>query len=347
MGKRGNQAAGKATAKKVKVEPALAVVIDTVKKASHLPEQCSAMLASMLPFSLAVASDERAECQKRVVCMVEETLGTIKTEMEAGVASEDTNLATVRAEMESLERIVQAAAATLTAKTEACQAASAALADATATATAGNEALTERQSAQKKSETELASLQESKANLEQAFQTHFQVPMEAGQGPNFKELEPFIKTMDLEKSMLQTLPGTCGKSKEDRGSFDQVILEQLEQKIVEKIASLGESVTAEIAVVAECEAATKTAETDYSAKQAVQNDATSAFEAAQAEQSEADAALIKANEAVNVFRPQLEEATKKFESTKAMLEGFEGGPLANFTTYKEKTLPVEVVAAGA
>merc|ERR1719262_880627 len=158
----------------------------------------------------------------------------------------------------------------LTAKTETFQTANAALADATTTANASSETLAERQAAQKTREADLASVQENKSALEQAFQTHFQAPMEAGQGPNFKELEPFIKTMDLEKSMLQTLPGTCGKSKEDRGSFDQVILEQLEQAIVAKIASLGETVIAETAAVAECELATKDAETDFNAKQEVQ-----------------------------------------------------------------------------
>lgn len=347
MGKRGNQSTGKVATKKVKVEPALALVVDAVKKAGHLPEQCSAMLAGMLPFSLAIASDERADCQKRVVGMVEETLSTMKSEMQAAVGSEEVKLAEVKATMEGLERTVQGSAALLTAKTEALQTANAALAEATSTVNASGETLSERQAAQKAREADLASVQENKSALEQAFQTHFQVPMEAGQGPNFKELEPFIKTMDIEKSMFQTLPGTCGKSKEDRGSFDQVILEQLEKAIVGKIASLGETVIAETAAVAECELATKDAETDFNAKQEVQKSSTSAFEAAQSEQSEADAALLKANEAVNNFSPQLEEATKQFETTKAMLETFEGGPFTNFMTYKEKTLPVEVATAGA
>jgi hypothetical protein len=40
MGKRANNQASKTAAKKAKVDPALAAVMDTVKKAGHLPEQC-------------------------------------------------------------------------------------------------------------------------------------------------------------------------------------------------------------------------------------------------------------------------------------------------------------------
>merc|ERR1711959_848338 len=108
--------------------------------------------------------------------------------------------------------------------------------------------------------------------------------------------------------MLSTLPGTCAKSKEDRGSFDHVILEQLEKAIAAKISTLAGTVAAETSVVAERAAAVKDAETDCNCKKGTQNQFIVAFKAAQKEQADGDAALIKATEAANVFRTQLEEA---------------------------------------
>jgi chromosome segregation ATPase len=346
MGKRSNQAAAKATAKKLKVDPALAVVMDSVKKATHLPDQCSAMLASMLPFSLAVTSDERAECQQRVVGMVEETLGALKSEMEASVRAEEAKLDGLKTTMAELLGTVKEAEATLAAKKETLQAAKASLDEATTIMNASFQTLDDQRSAHSKCETELSSVQEEKSALEKAFQDHFQVPMEAGEGPHFKDLEPFLKNMDIEKSMRSTLPGTCAKAKDDRGSFDQVILEQLEKTIAAKIASLGDVVTAQTASMAEGESAVVVAEADYNAKKEIHSQSTVACEAAQTEVADGEAALKTATEAVNAFQPQLEEATEVSESTKAKLSGFESGPLAHFHSYKTKTA-VEVAPAGA
>jgi len=347
MGKRANNQASKAAMKKTKIDPALAVVVDAVKKASHLPEQCSAMLASMLPFTLAIPSEDRLESQERVVGMVEETLQTVKSEMQVVVASEDAKLDTLKVTMAALLSTVKEAEGTLAVQKEAVQTANASLADATAAANATLEILTERQSEQTTSETNLASIEEAKIALENAFQVHFQTPMEAGEGPHHKELEPFLQNMEIETSMHSTLPGTCAKSKEHRGSFDDVILEQLEKAIAAKIATLAETASTETGAVVALAAATKEVETEYNSKKEVQNEAAAELERVELEQRYAEAALVEANEAVSEFRPQLESATGSSESAKARLVGFENGPFANFTTYKIKTAFSEAAPLGA
>jgi len=348
MGKRGSQAVTKAASKKPKVEPALALVMDTVKKASHLPDPCSAMLAAMLPFSLGLASDERADCQQRVVSMVEETLNTMKTEMQTSISTDEAKLEGMKTKMADLLGAVQQAEATLGSKKEALATAQTSLTEATSTSNSSLEALSEKQAAHSKCEANLISIQNNKSALENAFEVHFKTPMEAGQGPSFKELKPFVETMDLDKSMLQTLPGACGKSKDDRGSFDQVILEQLEKAITGKISSLGETVTTETSAVAQCASAVTEAETESNSKKEVQNQATAVFEAAQKDKNDADEALRLANAAVETFRPELEETTSLNQIAQSKLQGFENGPLANFLMYQTKTAPVEVTAsAGA
>jgi len=349
MGKRANQSAAKPT-KKVKVDPALAAIADVVKKAGHLPEQCSTMLAGMLPFSLAIASNERAESQQRVVDMVEETLNTMKSEMGTAASAEDGKLDTLKGTMAELLDTVKGAEAALEVSKEALQVANASLADATVAANASGETLTDRQAEHTTCSANLASVQEDKTALEKAFQDHFQTPMEAGEGPHFKALETFLQTMEIEKSLHSTLPGTCAKSKECRGSFDDVILQQLAKAITDKISALAETVTVETSAVAERAGAVQNVETEHNSKKETQDRSTAEFDTAQTEQSNAETALTKANEAVNEFRTQLEGATELCELTAAKLVGFESGPLTSFATFKTRTnltTPVESAPGGA
>jgi chromosome segregation ATPase len=348
MGKRANNQASKTAVKKVKVDPALAAVMDTVKKASHLPEQCSAMLASMLPFSLAIASDERQESQQKVVSMAEETLQTVKTEMETALAGEDAQLNDFKGKMADLVAAVKEAEATLATKKEDFQTKDATLTEATAVVNTHLDIFAERRAAKATADAKTASMQEDKVALEAAFQNHFQTPMEAGEGPYFKGLEPFLQSMDIEKSLHSTLPGTCAKTKENRGSFDDVILDQLEKAISARIAALAESITTETSAIALLAEGVQEAETDFNSKKETRAHCLAEIEAAQQEQSSAEEALVKANEAVTELCPQLEQAASQCELTKSKLADFESGPLDGFMTFKARTVaPIEAATAGA
>merc|ERR1712216_703496 len=173
--------------------------------------------------------------------------------------------------------------------------------------------------------------------------------MEAGEGPHFKELEPFLQNMELEASLHSTLPGTCAKTKENRGSFDDVILEQLGKAISDKISALAETVTVETSAVGERAAVVQDAEAEYNSKKETQDQSTAEYDTAQSEQSNAETALSKANEAVNELRTQLEAATELCDITAAKLVGFESGPLTSFATFKTRTsltTPVESAPGG-
>lgn len=346
MVKRANQGAAK-VAKKPKVDPALAVVMDTVKKADHLPEKCRAMLASMLPFSLGIASEDRAESQTKVIDMAEETLQTLKAYIEADISSEEARLNHSNSKMTELVDAVTAAEASLEAQKGVVQSLETELLDAKSAATETSSVLADRKSAHSTANTNLVSLQEEKAALEEAFQLHFQTPMAADAGPNYKELQPFLKTMDLETSLYATLPGSCAKSKEERGSFDTVILEQLEKAITAKTFQLGETIVTETTKVDELAASLQEAESDHSSKLEVQDKASGNLTKAKEEQSAQEALLIKVNEAVTDFRPELDATTESLKEIKDKLADFEGKPLANFTTFKTRTTSPEVAPAGA
>lgn len=280
--------------------------------------------------------------------MAEEALEKVKSEMGIVLSGNDANLEGLRTTMDKLVAEVKAAEATLAAQKDVLETKKGHLDEMTTAENASLETLADKEKVKAAGDAKVASLEADKAALESAFQVHFQVPMEANEGPHFKELEPFLQTMDIEKSLFSTLPGTCAKTKEKRGSFDDVILEQLEKALTGSISTLAESIAAESLAVTGSVEALQEVQTDCSAKQDAREHAAAEFEVAQTEQSGAEEALVKANEAVTELCPQLEQAAAQSELTKSKLVAFETGPLEGFMTFKTRTAaPTEAATAGA
>jgi hypothetical protein len=349
MGKRTAVQATKPVSKKVKTDPVLESVADVINEAGHLPQPCRAMLVDLLPLSLNVTADKRHELQTMVVGMVEETLNTKKSDMEAAVATENLKLGNLKASEGELLSAVKDSEAVLAAQQQVVQTLKVALAEATTTANASTSALAERSTAQKAGDEKMAEAKKEKADLELAFETHYKAPMAEGNaGPHFKELEPFLKTMDIEASLLVALPSSCAKSKEHRGACDDVVLQEVDKAINSKIALLGSFLESEVAAALEREAAVQAAAKEDEASKKTQMQAAADFEAANKELGEREAKLSKAKLAVEEFQPQLNILTEAVDKVKTAFSEFEAGPLANFMTCKTKTdMLAEAAPAGA
>jgi len=321
---------------------------EVVKKASHLPERCRAMLVDSLPLSLAVPADERLPSQDAVVAMIEETLHAVKSSMEADIVAEDAKLDNVKSKMSELANTAREAETALATQNEALQIIRSSLADAIGAADASRQILMEQRSIQKLCDAKLTSAQQDKSALETAFKDHFQTPMEGKEGPNFKELEPFLQNIGIEASLLTTLPATCAKHKDTRGNFDDVVLQELEKALLARIATLSDVVAAETPAAAEREVAVQNAETECNAKTDARGKLEIELETAQKDQIQREAELVNARMAVNGLQMQLELATGLRDHAKATLALFEGGPLAGFMSYKSKrAIAAEAAPAGA
>jgi len=333
MGKRTNQAATKSTAKKARADPVLSSIADVIMEAEDLPNRCRMMLVDVLPFSLAIPTEERHEIQAAASDMVAQTLNAKKSAMESAVAAEDAKLSNMKASQVELASSVSEAEAALAAQKEVVQTAKRVLAEATTAANASQSTLTDLRVEQKSSDAKLQLAQDDKGALESAFEQSFKPMKDAAAGPHFKELEPFLKKIEMEESLLIALPSSCAKSKEHRGTFDNVVLEELEKAILLKISVLGDTVAAEAPASVERQAAVQAAEQEYDAKKETQAQAVTELEAAQKEQSNREAALSTVKQAVEELQPQIDLVTGLMEKAKTALEAFETGPLAGFKSY--------------
>merc|ERR1719160_248800 len=79
--------------------------------------------------------------------------------------------------------------------------------------------------------------------LASAFVEHFKAPLETGEALHYGELEPFLRNLELEESFMVSVPSSCMKTKEQRGSFDNVVLEALEQALLERATQIKDIVS--------------------------------------------------------------------------------------------------------
>jgi hypothetical protein len=281
MGKRANNQAGKSANKKAKVDPVLVSISNVINQSESLPTRVRAMLVDMLPFSLSVPSDKRHDAQTWAVGAVDQTLQAHKLALEAAFAAENEKLTTLQASESGLTTKVTEAEAALEAQKNVVQSAKVALAEATEASNAAKSALAAAQTDHTTGEAKLTQAQEDKTALEAALEAHFTAPMQQGESVHFKDLQPFLKQIELEASFLKALPSSCAKSKEERGSFDEVVLKELEKALASKVAALGEVLAVETPAVAQRAAVVQAADVEQSTKLEAQKQLAEAFESAQ------------------------------------------------------------------
>lgn len=347
MGKRAHNAtaATKAPAKKSKVDPVFASVSEAILEAEQLPERVRTMLADMLPFSLKFASDERHDLQAMAVSMAQQTLQGKKSALDVAALAEANALATLKASESQLGTAVTETEHAHNSQKDVVTARNSALAEAKVQASGSAKASSELHAERTSAEANLATMQTEKNAIETAFAEHFK-PMEEGDGKaHLKKLEPFLKMIEIESTLLTALPSSVGKAKDKRGTFDHLVLQELDKAFNAKIAALGAAVLAEGLASEQRNAAVQAADKDSDAKKAdvVQADAES--QAALKELHEREAAHEAASQAIVDFHPKVAEVTERVSIARTALEQFESGPFANFLILQARV--AEVAAADA
>merc|ERR1740117_304049 len=56
------------------------------------------------------------------------------------------------------------------------------------------------------------------------------------------KVQPLLRLVDLDKSLVIALPSACAKKPEDRGAFDKMVIDQLMATLKDKCAELAKKV---------------------------------------------------------------------------------------------------------
>merc|ERR1719333_697191 len=283
---------------------------------------------------LSTLKSERHSVQLLGVTMIEEKLQDHKKKLIEAVAAAQTQLTELEASKGTLLQTLEEAKAAFEEKKTAFLAVHTAREEAKESVKVAEKALAEAKETQKKGDANYTQLEKSRAAIEAAYKDHFKAPMEANEGPHHNNLKPFIQTLGLEDSLTSALPSSCTKPKDQRGSFDEVVITELGKAMEGKIASL-----------------TKSAEAVLESKIEIEKKAAEELEAASTAQHEAEAAVSKASEEWTTFEPRVQEATDKHAMQDTIRMDFEEGALKDFMNLRDKDIevpaPVEEEAATA
>jgi hypothetical protein len=331
-----------------KVDPELVSIVDAIDQVESLPYRCRTMLVSSLPLCFGAAAHDRHEIQTSIIDMVKLAFSEKKASMLTAIAAEEEKLASLQASTCDIAKGVEAAETALTAQTEAVESATSLFVDATAAANACTNALAERRAEQQASGSKLAGLESEKAGLEGAMEAHF-VPMKEGvAGEHLESLQPHLKNLNVEASLLIALPTTCTKSLEERGSFDQLIMDELAKALSTKIASLGGAVAAEQRLSQEHDASVLAAQEEHSAKHDTLKQSAAELEAAKEKQRALEVARNDAKRRADELQPEIDAQVALVEKSNADVAAFESGPMASLQSKSlGETEVVEAAQLGA
>jgi len=266
------------------------------------------------------------------VTMIEKMLSARKSSLQGQLATDNEQLDQAKASEEDLIKKVKELESALESQKSAVDVSRSSFEQASSIEKASTDALEEKRSAHRAADDKLMEAKDAKNGLEGAFENHGKAEL----GLSWKQLEPFVKQLEIEISLLSALPSTCGKPKEQRGSFDMLVLQELDRAFTSKIAELSAAVEKDSPAVAELEAALNAAEKECEASKERQTQVGEELSAARKEHSDCEEALRKATAEVDESKPRLQTLRAQLEVSKTALSAFQDGALTIFTIYKTK-----------
>lgn len=331
------------------VSKKLAAVGKVINGAEGYPSAVLSMLGQHLELTLGVHKEDRHEFQERVVKMIDDVLTSQKVSIEAKIAGAEAKVAEADGEKTKREGDVQASTEAVAQKNEALTAATEAAADADAKLKEAHKNSAAAKSKQEAGDALLLAAAGSKEKIESVLRTSFE-PLKTGalEPATIKEAVATIakvgKECHFDASLLTSLPSALGKVPEARGSFDTVVLGQVEEQLQKQIELLTEQLASgeqgrqeRAAEVAQADASLETAKaTDESAKAGLKEAKTAL--------KDAEEALKIANKSLKQFGPEMKQVKAELEQLKEQLKELENGALADFKELAERSIHPPAVA---
>jgi hypothetical protein len=297
------------------------------------------ILCSTLGVSVGVFKADRHPFNERLVAMIGEVLNAEHARLTQDVANKEKQFAELSPARTAREAAVESTKADAASKAEAFSAAKAAVAETTAPLKEAAAALKEAEKAQKSGDAESDRLAAKKAGLEEVVSSCL-APLVAGtdDGNVAKHAKAVLeagKKEGMDESLLSTAEQVLEKPAAERGSFDGVSLEQLQEAFATTIAGVGEKLNAEAPGKAERAAAVEQAQSAKQALETQQADLKEKLQAAKDAKAEADNASKAASQNLENFMPELKKTGDDLDKANADLAAFAAGALQAYGELKD------------
>eukprot|EP00928_Gymnodinium_smaydae_P017918 TRINITY_DN16837_c0_g1_i2.p1 TRINITY_DN16837_c0_g1~~TRINITY_DN16837_c0_g1_i2.p1 ORF type:complete len:400 (+),score=98.86 TRINITY_DN16837_c0_g1_i2:67-1200(+) len=321
-------------------------VLEVIEQAEDLTDSCRQMLLAVAPHCLSTPADERHASLVRAVAMIGEVVEGARSKLQSSIDTETAKVGEVEAAKAKLDSNVQQAEGVVSAAVEVVKAKQAALADAQKTTSEKRAILDDAKATQQKEDATLDAARKDKEEYEVAFNEQFKVlrdeELEFAKANVLQDaLLKYAQGINVDTSLLTSLPTACTKPASQRGAFDTMVFQELEKELAEHLRKLTETITNA------APAAAKRAETVAAAKSALdvaekaQQLAAEELAAAEASQSERASVLAAAKQEAQAFVPEYEKATKVRDERVTALAQFEKLTLACFVELRDRVAKKE------
>mmetsp|Transcript_72354 Transcript_72354/g.125521 ORF Transcript_72354/g.125521 Transcript_72354/m.125521 type:complete len:410 (+) Transcript_72354:96-1325(+) len=322
-------------------DPLMEGVANAIQQA-ELPEACKEMLLIMFPGSLELPLEERHEFHAMVVRMVGDSIQETHSKMIKEVEEAGSAVEAAKAKNTDLEATAVEAESKLKVAGETVQSKETGLQEAAALASNKQTSFDDAKEAQTKGDAESEALKQEKQTYVSALENNFKALSEGNfegeqAAEHYKVIEPLIANLPLDESLRLALPSTCQKKPGDRGSFDNVIMEQLEKALQTRSAALGEQINAGAAAAEERAAAVQAAEQELQAAKDAKETAQKDLQDAKTKRDEAYELVKSSKKAVAEGVKELEGLTKSHDDKLKVRTHFENWNMSSFAQLKDKS----------
>jgi len=325
-------------------------VLKALRTAEHIPARALDMLCKQAPMVL--GKSERHQFEERVVVMIEEVLGEVKSSLANQIEDIKAKLENVTAERSDLEAALSSANTHHEQKGEMLAQKTAALSEATAACHAAKSVLKEAQEAEKDFNKTTAEIRAKLLFLNENTESY--TPLKNGptegqkmgkreQNRLMKGLVNTLGSLQFDTSLVRALQNTLETVPAERDDFDKFVLDHFESRSSALKASLEETI-----------ASTEPAKAEHAEKVASAKNALESAEQLVASCKEASAnadveltaalqAVVDSRSAVDNFAAEIENRKVRVAILEDELNAFIEGPLKVFAALKSPPASPESV----
>lgn len=320
-------------------------ISSAMKGAEGYPPLVVKMISENLAVCLGDYKEERHEFQASVASMAEKIMASIKVSIEAKIKESEETLAKADTEKAAREAAVEETKKLAEDSTAACAAAKQEVTTTEAELKKAQEELKTAEKEQKAGDAQSVKDETKKGKLENTINAVF-VPCKEGAlekaaiTKGISELQKLGKELDFDTALLTSLPSALQKDPASRGTFDNVVVTNVEDELQKRLAKLKETL-AEAAPareeraskVATCAAAVEALKVKLESMEKASKDAVAAMK-------EADGKSKAAAKALKAFGPEIKATGKALKDAKDSLEDFTTGAMTSFTELLNRTKPL-------
>lgn len=327
-------------------------VVEAIQFADDVPNSVRQMLIAMLPEGICVPADQRHEYQTTHVNMILELLQGVLSKLQDGVTSATGEVARIEACKAELLSKVQEAVEALEKANDVESSTKGNLADVTRTVLACKSTLAEKEKERCEGDAAHEAAKEDKLVIEQALAEEFRLLRDGeveGEDAkaHYKKLEALAGKIGFEASLMTALPTSILKKPADRGSFDAMVVAQLQEGLGKCLAQLNETIQTGAPAAAHRLASVDQAKKDLEMSKLKQQEVADLYLSAKQVQKDCQGAKKAADTKVKQSEPDLKAAKKIQQEAENRLENYKTKNWSSFENLRDRTTSKEVEAAAA